>query len=24
VPVALIAYEIWRNWDRTLGERLVG
>jgi hypothetical protein len=23
-PLALIAYEIWRNWDRTLGERLVG
>jgi hypothetical protein len=22
VPIALIAYEIWRNWDRTLGERI--
>jgi hypothetical protein len=24
VPLALIVYEIWRSWDRTLGERLVG
>jgi len=23
MPVALIAFEIWRNWDRTLGERLL-